>query len=151
VKSWANFALGSLDPSSTLATTPGRWRNSNAALLGWRVADQGPEGWWAIIRSPDDSLKIEFAGSPDYRPPVWPGRSPEEWIHDPDPSPSPSDEQQMMMHLDIEVDDLEAAVAAVIELGGSQAAWQPPNRDASRMRIMLDPAGHPLCVFLPGE
>jgi hypothetical protein len=57
----------------------------------------------------------------------------------------------MMMHLDIEVDDLEAAVAAVIELGGSQAAWQPPNRDASRMRIMLDPAGHPLCVFLPGE
>ena len=107
-----------------------------ATLLGWRVADQGAAGWWAIIRSPDDSLKIEFAGSPDYRPPVW---------------PNTDGQQQMMMHIDVEVDDLEAAVATVIRTGGREAEWQPPNRNPARIRIMLDPAGHPLCLFLRGE
>lgn len=105
-----------------------------ATLLGWRVAERGPKGWWAIIQSPHDPpLKIEFAGSPDYRPPVW---------------PTSGNEQQMMMHLDIEVNDIEAAVAVVINLGGSEAQWQPPNRDPSRLRVMVDPAGHPFCLFL---
>jgi hypothetical protein len=110
--------------------------NFYASLLGWRVADQGPKGWWAIIRSPDDRLKIEFQGSPDYRRPVW---------------PTEDDEQQMMMHLDIEVDDLEAAVARAIEAGGTEAPWQPPNRNPDRIRIVLDPAGHPVCLFVHGE
>lgn len=122
-----------------------------ATLLGWRIAEQGPKGWWAIIRSPDDSLKIEFAGSPDYRRPVWPGRPVEEWIDNPVPAHSPGDQQQMMMHLDIEVEDLEAAVATAIDAGGSEAPWQPPNRNRERIRIMLDPAGHPLCLFVHGE
>ena len=107
-----------------------------ATLLGWRVADQGPDGWWAIVRSPDDRLKIEFAGSPEYRPPVW---------------PNADGQQQMMMHIDIEVDNLEAAVATAIQAGGSEAASQPPDRNPARLRIMLDPAGHPLCLFLHGE
>lgn len=108
-----------------------------ARILGWRLADQGDRGRWAIIRSPHDPpLKIEFAGSADYRRPVWP----------------PTDgEQQMMMHLDIEVDDIDSAVATVVEAGGAEAPWQPPDRDRSRLRIVLDPAGHPLCLFLPGE
>jgi hypothetical protein len=80
--------------------------------------------------------KIEFAGSADYRRPVW---------------PNAGGEQQMMMHLDVEVDDLEAAVATVIDAGGSEAPWQPPNRDRTRRRVVLDPAGHPLCLFLRGE
>jgi hypothetical protein len=86
--------------------------------------------------SPDDRLKIEFQGSPDYRRPVWPNQD---------------NQQQMMMHLDIEVDDLEAAVAMTIAAGGTEAPWQPPNRNRDRMRIMLDPAGHPLCLFVHGE
>jgi predicted enzyme related to lactoylglutathione lyase len=108
-----------------------------ASVLGWRIADQGPLGKWAIIRSPGDPpLKIEFAGSAEYRRPVW---------------PNAEGEQQMMMHLDVEVDDIESAVATVIEAGGAEAPWQPPNRDRSRLRIVLDPAGHPLCLFLRGE
>lgn len=110
--------------------------NFYATLLGWHVADQGPESWWAIIRSADRRLKIEFAGSPDYRPPVW---------------PNADGEQQMMMHIDIEVDDLEAAIATALEAGGTEAPSQPPNRNPQRLRIMLDPAGHPLCLFLHGE
>ncbi|MHB1853548.1 MAG: VOC family protein [Acidimicrobiales bacterium] len=51
----------------------------------------------------------------------------------------------------MQVDDLEAAVAAALEAGGTEAEWQPPDRDPHRIRIMLDPAGHPLCLFLAGE
>lgn len=122
-----------------------------ATLLGWTVPELEPEAWWAIIRSPDGAMKMEFAGSPDYSPPVWPGRPIEDWIDDPTPEASPHEGQQMMMHLDIEVDDIDSAVALAIELGGSEAAWQPPNRDRQRLRIMLDPAGHPLCLFVRGE
>lgn len=122
-----------------------------ASLLDWDIIEVGEGGWWAIVGSPDRVLKIEFAGSPDFRPPVWPGRRVEEWAFDPDPAPRPSDDQQMMMHLDIEVTDISAGVERVLELGGSEASWQPANRDPNRIRIMLDPAGHPLCLFLQGE
>ena len=122
-----------------------------ATLLGWPVPDHEPGAWWAIIRSPDRSLKMEFAGSPDYRRPIWPGRPIEDWMDDPAPTSMSDDEQQMMMHLDIEVDDIEAAVAAAVDLGGSEPSWQPPNRDPARLRIMLDPAGHPFCLFVRGE
>jgi hypothetical protein len=56
-----------------------------------------------------------------------------------------------MLHFEVEVDDLEAAIAVVLESGGTEAAWQPPDRNRERIRIMLDPAGHPLCLFLRGE
>jgi predicted enzyme related to lactoylglutathione lyase len=51
-----------------------------------------------------------------------------------------------MLHFDIEVDDLEAAVAYVVAAGGTVAAHQPPDR-AHDLRVMLDPAGHPFCLF----
>ena len=57
----------------------------------------------------------------------------------------------MMMHIDIEVDDLQAAIATVLETGRTEAPWQPPNRNPERIRIMLDPARHPLCLFRRGE
>lgn len=48
-------------------------------------------------------------------------------------------------------DDLRAAVTAALEVGGTEAPWQPPDRDRERIRVLLDPAGHPLCLFLCGE
>lgn len=51
---------------------------------------------------------------------------------------------EMMMHLDIAVDDVEAAVAWAQEAGAVLAEYQP-QRD---VRVMLDPAGHPFCLFL---
>jgi hypothetical protein len=56
-----------------------------------------------------------------------------------------------MRHLEVEVDDLEAAVATALAAGGSEAPWQPPDRDQARLRIVFDPAGHPLCLFVHGE
>ena len=56
-----------------------------------------------------------------------------------------------MLHLEVEVDDVGTAVATAIAAGGTEAAWQPPDRDPARIRIVLDPAGHPLCLFVRGE
>ena len=56
-----------------------------------------------------------------------------------------------MMHFEVLVDDLEAAVQLVVGSGGTEAAQQPPDRDPTRLRVMLDPAGHPFCLFVDGE
>jgi hypothetical protein len=49
----------------------------------------------------------------------------------------------MMMHLDIGVEDLESGVAWAVECGAVVANHQP-QRD---VRVMLDPEGHPFCLF----
>ena len=49
----------------------------------------------------------------------------------------------MMMHLDIQVDDLDEAVAFALEGGAELAAFQPQET----VRVMLDPAGHPFCLY----
>lgn len=59
--------------------------------------------------------------------------------------------QAKMMHLEVLVSDLVAAVRFAIECGGAQAPHQPANRDPTGIRIMLDPAGHPFCLFVDGE
>lgn len=56
-----------------------------------------------------------------------------------------------MMHLEILVEDLDVAVEQVLRGGGSEAQHQPVDRDRSRIRVMLDPAGHPFCLFVHGE
>jgi hypothetical protein len=48
-----------------------------------------------------------------------------------------------MMHLDFEVVDLAAAVAHALELGAEEAQFQPQDT----VRVLLDPAGHPFCLY----
>jgi len=94
-----------------------------ATLLGWEL---GPEG--LAIAPPDGVAYVSFEGSPEYVRPTWPpveGR------------------QQQMLHLDFEVDDLETAVTHAIELGATQAEFQPQTT----VRVMLDPDGHPFCLY----
>jgi hypothetical protein len=50
----------------------------------------------------------------------------------------------MMMHLEIQVDDLGAGVAHAVAQGATLAAFQPQEE----VRVCLDPAGHPFCLFL---
>jgi catechol 2,3-dioxygenase-like lactoylglutathione lyase family enzyme len=104
-------------------------------LLGWTVTEvEGPrdgyppEDGWARLRSPAGDMKMEFQWDALYAPPVW---------------PPVEGEQQMMIHLDIEVDDLDAGVAWALEAGATLAAWQPQEG----VLVMLDPAGHPFCLF----
>ena len=55
-----------------------------------------------------------------------------------------------MMHFEVLVNDLDAAVRSVVGWGGSEARInQWTAIDAAR--IMLDPAGHPFCLFVDGE
>jgi hypothetical protein len=51
-----------------------------------------------------------------------------------------------MLHLDIEVGDLDEAVADAVEKGARLADFQPQEK----VRVMLDPVGHPFCLYLGG-
>ena len=50
----------------------------------------------------------------------------------------------MMMHLDVEVDDLPSAVDHALAIGATLAEFQPQDD----VRVLLDPAGHPFCLFV---
>ena len=104
-------------------------------LLGWTMVESEgprpnhpPQDGWAKLRSPTGDQKMEFQWEQHYRAPTWP--------------PAPG-EQQMMMHLDIAVDDLDAGVAWAVEAGATIAQHQPQVG----VRVMLDPEGHPFCLF----
>lgn len=58
--------------------------------------------------------------------------------------PAGPGDQQMMLHLDIEVDDLAAAGAHAIAAGAVLADYQPQEH----VRVYLDPAGHPFCLWI---
>ena len=51
----------------------------------------------------------------------------------------------MQLHLDIAVEDLAAAVAFAVAAGAVEAGSQPQDD----VRVLLDPAGHPFCLYLP--
>jgi catechol-2,3-dioxygenase len=98
-----------------------------STLLGWPIAKREADG--AAIAVPGTSSYLAFESSPDYVPPVW---------------PAAGGQQQMMMHLDVAVDDLPGAVADALELGATLAGFQPQDD----VRVLLDPAGHPFCLYL---
>jgi predicted enzyme related to lactoylglutathione lyase len=100
-----------------------------SSLLGWKLSSE--EASSATIIPPDGVAYIGFQTSPEYVPPVWP---PVEGA------------QQMMLHVDLEVEDLEAAVEHALELGAREAAYQPQDT----VRVLLDPAGHPFCLYAGG-
>jgi catechol 2,3-dioxygenase-like lactoylglutathione lyase family enzyme len=107
-------------------------------LLGWTLVANEParpgqpeEDGWAMLRPPVAApglLAMSFQYEPGYEPPVW---------------PPVAGSQAMMMHLDIEVQDMDAAVAWAVEAGAVLAEYQPQED----VRVLLDPAGHPFCLF----
>ena len=102
-------------------------------LLGFEVRDLGP--YWAQLWDPQ-GVHLNIQGDPAYQPPTWPEQP---------------GEQAKMLHFEVAVEDLESAVALALDAGGTEAPWQPPDCNRDRIRIMLDPAGHPLCLFVHGE
>ena len=104
-------------------------------LLGFEVGDFDPPHW-AQLWDPAGGVHLNIQGETAYEAPTWPEQP---------------GRQAKMLHLEVEVDDLDAAVATALAAGGTEAPWQPPDRDRRSIRIVLDPAGHPLCLFLHGE
>jgi catechol 2,3-dioxygenase-like lactoylglutathione lyase family enzyme len=110
-----------------------------ARLLGWPVTasdgprpGQPPEDGWAQVRPPaglaGPTLNFEYEEA-GFVPPVW---------------PSEAGRQQTTQHLDIAVGDLDDCVTWALAAGATLAGHQPQDD----VRVMLDPAGHPFCLFL---
>ena len=97
-------------------------------LLGWQIFNES-DGWVDLAPSEDSGYNFAFATDEKYVRPVW---------------PTEVGKPQMSMHLDIEVDDLEEAVAYAVGIGAEVASYQPQET----VRVMLDPAGHPFCLYL---
>jgi len=97
-----------------------------SALLGWPIADEADE--WCTIKDPRAEVYLGFHVSAEFVPPVWP---PAEGA------------QQAMGHLDLEVTDVEQAVALAQAHGARLAEFQPQDD----VRVMLDPVGHPFCLY----
>ena len=101
-----------------------------ARLLGWQVyADADDAGFVSVAPDETTGYNLACQTEPDHVRPVWPA--------------GPGD-QQMQLHLDLQVDDLEQAVAHAVECGAELAEFQPQER----VRVLLDPAGHPFCLYL---
>jgi catechol 2,3-dioxygenase-like lactoylglutathione lyase family enzyme len=96
-------------------------------LLGWTTGADEPG--WATLREPGGQAGLSFQTEAGYVRPTWP--------HGPG-------DQQMMLHLDIEVEDLETAGAHARAAGAVLAEFQPQDD----VRVYLDPAGHPFCLWV---
>jgi catechol 2,3-dioxygenase-like lactoylglutathione lyase family enzyme len=98
-------------------------------LFGWDVVDDEPG--WVMLRPAGGGTGLSFQEEPDHVAPVW---------------PQEPGSQQMQLHLDIEVDDLGAETQRALELGASLAPHQPQHD----VRVLLDPSGHPFCLWARG-
>ncbi|NJC68569.1 VOC family protein [Planosporangium thailandense] len=109
------------------APDPGALARFYERLLGWHITVEEPD--WVLMRAPDGGVGLAFQTETDYVRPGWPA--------------GPTD-QQMMMHLEIRVDDLDSAGAHARACGATLADHQPQED----VRVYLDPAGHPFCLWL---
>ena len=100
---------------------PGALARFYGAMLDWKV-DVSAD--WAEVRA-DYGQSISFQQVHGYKPPVW-----------------PTQDLPQQMHLDVIVDDLDAAEAAILDLG----ATKHPHQPGTTFRVFLDPAGHPFCL-----
>lgn len=116
---WVGTVLGTPDPAGLAAF----W----AELLGG-TPDVHDETF-ATLRLGTSSAYLAFQLEPDHVPPTWPA--------------GPAD-QQMQAHLDIGVHAVDVAVAEAVAAGARLADHQPQHD----VRVLVDPAGHPFCLYL---
>jgi catechol-2,3-dioxygenase len=96
-------------------------------LLGWSATQE--EADWVTLAAPGGGAALSFQTEKIYTRPVWPSRP---------------GEPQMSIHLDIRVDDLKDACVHAERAGATLADFQPQPH----VRVCLDPAGHPFCLYV---
>jgi len=97
-----------------------------AELRGWKIHHLDDKDGSLDAGEGVAYLNIQY--NPDYIRPSWPAKP---------------GEQQMQLHLDFEVSDLPGETARAIALGAELAGHQPQQN----VRVLLDPAGHPFCLY----
>ena len=130
--------------ASTPAAGPGRWDRHDwwgvvldapdvavlatfyAELRGWTIHHL--DGVDASLDVGEGMAYLNIQLNADYVRPTW---------------PTEPGKQQMMLHLDFEVTDLEAETERAVALGATLPAHQPQDN----VRVLLDPAGHPFCLY----
>jgi catechol 2,3-dioxygenase-like lactoylglutathione lyase family enzyme len=113
-------------------------------VLGWEPTDVEPD--WVLMRDPQDGTGLSFQQTEDYVRPTW---------------PEEPGRQQKMIHLDLRVtpagadaegqyseQDGQAALAEAVKLALSVGGTLAEPQGREDLRVILDPAGHPLCLFL---
>jgi catechol 2,3-dioxygenase-like lactoylglutathione lyase family enzyme len=92
------------------------------SLLGMiRVQD---EAHWVVIGDAPDRPGLAFQQVEAYQPPTW-----------------PMQDRAQQMHVDVRVQDLDAAVEEVLNLGA-----EPLPGGGENFRVFADPVGHPFCL-----
>jgi len=110
------------------APDPGKLARFYQRLLAMEIAAEEPD--WVLLRDPEGGVALSFQTEEPYARPVW---------------PAAPGAQQMMMHLEVRVEeDLDGAVAHAVAAGATLADFQPQDD----VRVCLDPAGHPFCLWL---
>lgn len=85
-----------------------------------------PEDGWAQLKTERVTLNFEYEEF--WTTPVWPAQL---------------GKQTATQHLDLLVHDLPAAVDWAVQCGAREATEQPQGG----VRVMIDPQGHPFCLF----
>lgn len=123
------------------APNPRKLAHFYARLLNGEITaeehsrEEEPEqAGWAQVRTSSDfgSITLNFEWESEWRPIVW---------------PSQEQQQHITQHLDILVDDLSEAVVWAVDCGATLSRHQPQDS----VRVMIDPAGHPFCLFTASE
>lgn len=123
--------------SVTIGTSrPRELASFYAGLLGWPVTASEPpqpgmpeQSGWAQTKPSDGSgPTLNFEYELHFQRPVWPAEA---------------GRQTASQHLDIRVEDLAGAVRWAESHGARLADVQPQER----VRVMIDPDGHPFCLY----
>ena len=116
----AGIVLGAPDPQAL--------SSFYERLLGYERIEDTPN--WVVTLPPGGARPgLSFQREDDHVPAAWPAGA-----HD----------QQMQVHLDIEVADLDEATALARAAGATVAGFQPQDH----VRVCIDPAGHPFCLYV---
>ena len=99
-----------------------------ADLTGGEVTGEYPQYGYAAASILGSTFNFQTVA--DYARPEWPGQA-----------------HPQQFHLDFRVPDLEAATEHAQGLGATVAETQPAAEMGGAWRVMLDPAGHPFCLY----
>lgn len=105
-------------------------------LFGWKPTVVEPG--WVLMRDPNGGTGVSFQETEGYQAPTW---------------PEEPGQQQKMLHPEVRIipdegEDPEAALEEAVRLALSVGGTLHERQERPDLRVVLDPSGHPLCLFL---